>query len=137
MNITTSLYRDTLRPRTTFGFDTIQGLLELAQYGNSEGGVGFCVHESDRSRPYSLYAKLLDLEKGGYITLAWKPVSLSPPDSDLLRLETIMLTVQGHLLLDELKRKSKFGRLRSNFRDLIWVILTSIITTILTMRLTK
>lgn len=131
-----ALYRDKLTPRTAFGLDTIQGLLEMADWYGPDHSFNLCQSEEDMKHPESLYTQLADLQRSGHLTVEWDRQTRSSGEA-LFVLKRVDLTLQGHLLLDDLKKRSKAGQLKSRFADLIWVIVTAILTTIITVRLVK
>ena len=77
----------------------------------------------------SFYSQLMQLEKDGYVTLVWEPF-VNERMNDGLQLAQAMLTVSGHKLLQELREKSAPGRVKKRVVDLVWIVLTSIATTL-------
>ena len=136
--VLTTLYQNTILPRTFFGIDTIQGLLEIANgFTNDKDQLRICEPEDKLDNPNSFYARINDLAKNGYVTVEWKPRTDSSGNRNNVELNKLALTVQGHLLLDDIRKRSKPARLRSRIVELIWVVITSIVTSIITLRIMK
>ena len=117
--------RASILRRDFFGIDSIQGLLELATWYNEGKSVRFVFSTEESEYSYRLLDTLRQLEKEGYITLKF-----SDARDALVNLESIKLTISGHKLLTELRDKSAAGELKKRLGDLFWVILTSILTTL-------
>jgi hypothetical protein len=109
--------------------DSIQGFLEMAAWGR-EGHVVFCFDLADKDNVNSMYFQILQLEKEKYINVTWEHA----PDG-YMQLKQISLTVEGMKLLDDLQHKSRFGMLKARFRDLLWIVVTTIITTLIVLKL--
>ncbi|MHC4123901.1 MAG: hypothetical protein ACYSSI_10035 [Planctomycetota bacterium] len=122
--------RESLIRKDFFGIDSIQGLLELATW-YSPDSVQFCCNLSDKNSHDSMYFQLLQLEKEGYLNLEWEPYE----EDKTVQLSKISLTTQGRKLLEELKAKSKSGRLKQRLINLFWVVVTSIITTLVVLKI--
>ncbi len=117
-----SFARDTLLPKDFFGLDSIQGLLEMAMtYDKEDIGFGF-------NSNHPIYTYLCQLEKEGYIHTEWSPYNDDPKTKAL---DQISLTIAGHKLLEEIKNKSRTGKIKKRIIDLIWIIITTIITTLI------
>lgn len=115
-----------------FGIDSVQGLLELATWYNGRR-VFLHFDLEDKDSYESPYFQLLQLEKEGYINALWEP---HPDDGrEMVKLKQISLTTNGHRLLDELQQKSSSKRLRKRLGDLFWAALTSIVTTLIVLKL--
>jgi DNA-binding PadR family transcriptional regulator len=81
-----------------------------------------------------MYFQLLQLEREGLIQLEWEPHSTGA-GRELLRLRQIALTTNGHRLLQELQAKSRLGQVKKKVGDLLWVVITSIITTLVVLKI--
>ncbi|MDT8397085.1 MAG: hypothetical protein RQ899_00515 [Pseudomonadales bacterium] len=126
--MSTDLYRKTLYPPNLIGIDSTQGYLELSNwYENS--GVRFHCNVNDVSHFGSMYFELIKLQDEGYLHLEWEEYE-NPEEEGMVLLSQIALTTSGKKLLDELQSISKMGRLKKRAIDLIWIICTSIITTL-------
>ncbi len=77
---------------------------------------------------------LNQLEANEQINIEWEDWVTSDGEK-MLKLKQISLTVQGHQLLDEIKQKSKIGVIKKRFWDLFWVVLTTILTTLIVLKL--
>jgi hypothetical protein len=111
--------------RDFFGFDSIQGLLELATWYDEGKDVHFVFSRKTSKYSHRLLDTLKQLEREGYVTLQF-----SDTEDGHMCLESITLTINGHKLLAELREKSAAGKLKRRLGDLVWVILTSILTTL-------
>lgn len=129
-----TLYQNTILPRTFFGIDTVQGLLELAE--NFGPGVRLCAPESEIKNPDSFYARVSELVKDGYLTSQWTPM-VDGTGEPSLELNRLALTVQGHLLLDDIRKRSKLQKFRSRISELLWVVISAIVTSFITVKLIK
>ena len=130
-----TLYQKTLQPRTFWGIDTIQGLLELAEgFDGNDDHLRLCEPEEVINAPNSFYSRVQDLTKEGYVSSTWAPQKGSDGKT-LHHLERIALTTQGHLLLDDIRKRSAPTLLRFRLVELAWVIITSILTSFITVTL--
>jgi hypothetical protein len=127
-----SFFRKRLIREEFFGLDSVQGYLEMATWYSTDGGVRFVVHDSDRMRPDSMLSEILRLQNEGYVEAQWEPYG--DGTSDQMELKAISLSIAGHKLLAELQEKSASGKLKKRFSDLLWVIVVSILTTLLTLQ---
>ncbi len=128
-----NFYRTTLIPKNGLGIDSIQGFLEMANWYNDCRTILVC-NKKDKDKHGTVFFILNQLEKDGIVNIEWSYNSF-PNDKDMkdmLELKQISLTVQGYKLLDELQNKSKFGSLKIRIKNLIWIVLTTIITAIIT-----
>ena len=126
-------YRKTLMPSAMMRLDSIQGFLEFAiNYKNGRYGYLVC-KLSDKENHESVYYILNRLESEGNISIDWQDYP-SSNDEKMIKLNQISLTTNGHKLLEELTHKSKLGTYRKKIVDLFWVILTSIITTLVALK---
>ncbi len=107
-----------------FGIDSIQGLLELGKWYEL-GQVRFCFSTIEGELANKPLQALKQLQSEGYLT-----IRLSAPDDETATLESISLTIAGHKLLSELHERSASGKLKKRLSELVWVVITSIVTTI-------
>jgi hypothetical protein len=127
-----TLFRRKLVREDFFGLDSVQGYLEMAAWYSADSGVRFVVRESDRTRPDSMLSEILRLESEGYVDVQWEPYGDANSDQQMLR--RITLTTAGHKLLAELQETSASGKLKKRLSDLVWVIVVSVLTTLLTLQ---
>jgi hypothetical protein len=125
-----SFERETLLPTAAFGFDSLQGYLEMAKWYH-EGHVRFGCDIEDRNHFHSLYARLLQLEKEGYLALAWSPRE-TEDGREMVNLEQVSLTVSGHKLLAELQAKSRAGKFKEKLTTMFWAAATAAATSLAT-----
>ena len=116
--------RKSLSPKGISGIDSIQGILELALWYEG-GGIKLNFSAVEKNYSHSQLNAIRRLEKEGYII-----VQYSERVDNFLQLESIALTVSGHKLLNELQDKSSSGKLKKRITDLLWIIITTIITTL-------
>ena len=124
-----TFYRQSYLRKDFFGIDSIQGLLEMATW-YYKGYVIFHYNLADKDNCNSMYFKLLQLENEKHINVVWEPA----PD-EKIRLKQISLTTEGMKLLDDLQHKSHFGVLRKRLLDLLWIVVTTIVTTLIVLKL--
>jgi hypothetical protein len=128
------LVRSTFIRGDFFGMDSLQGLLELAsRYEGVDappGYVMFCAVRGEEKHPDSFFSTIVRLQNEGYLQAEWVPSE----DNSYLQLHRLTLTIAGHKLLAELKEKSAAGRFKRRLSDLIWVIVVSILTTLVTLQ---
>lgn len=114
-----------------FGLDSIQGILELV---SRENDVPFACcpkpQGPDDVLSNEMYRRFKMLENEGFIKVDWEE---NPEDNQVI-MRGYELTIKGHLLLDELQNKSSYGRLRQHLADLIWIVITSIATTLVVIK---
>lgn len=123
------LYRTTFIPGNGFGTDSIQGWLEFSLgYDRREWEVS--CGKNDTESHSSPYFMLNQLKSEGYLYLEWE----TRKDGGHT-ISQLSLTVDGHKLLDELKLKSKSGTLKKRITDLSWVVVTTICTTLLVLKI--
>lgn len=116
--------RKTLFSQNAFGLDSIQGLLEMSDWYDT-ANLKISFRRSDLDRPTSILSRIKQLEKEGHIS-----VNLKEDKDNMLQLTSIALTVNGHRLLKELTTDSTWGNFRYRFVQLFWVVLTSVVTTL-------
>jgi hypothetical protein len=119
-------YRKTLFQNRSL--DSIQAILEIHEQYGTPSGCYLCFAVADKGDPHSTLAHILRLQDEGYVRTTWDSDQYS--DRNLLKLESISLTIEGYKLLEELKAKSKWGNLKKKISDLFWVVVTSIVTTL-------
>lgn len=127
-------HRETLfSTELMFGFDSTQGYLEFAT--SSEENKSQVAFGADQENNYSTHLyKLKQLEKEGYIDIEWSRYVNSTGD-EYIKIKQMCLTTSGRELLTQLKRKSRKGELKERTKNLIWVILTSIATTLIVLQI--
>lgn len=118
--------RQSILRQNFFGIDSIQGLLELATWYNEEKESGFSFSLDDDTSAHGVFNTLKQLEKEEYINLEF-----ATGKEGHVELKTITLTIKGHKLLTELRDKSGAGKIKKRLADLGWVVITSVITTVL------
>ncbi len=114
-------------------FGSIQDYLVLASYYH-EGHIIFSCSPEDKTKHGSMLFVLNQLEANEQINIEWEDWVTSDGEK-MLKLKQISLTVQGHQLLDEIKQKSKIGIIKKRFWNLFWVVLTTILTTLIVLKL--
>ena len=126
----TTLYRK-LFSENPFG--SIQDFLEMAEWYH-EGHVQFSCHAEDKTRHGSMLFVLNQLEANKQINIEWED-NVASDGEKMLLIKQLSLTVQRHKLLDEIKQKSKIGVIKKRFWNLFWVVLTTILTTLIVLKL--
>ena len=126
----TTLYRK-LFSENPFG--SIQDYLEMAEWYH-EGHVRFSCHPEDKTKHGSMLFVLNQLEANKQINIEWED-NVASDGEKMLLIKQLSLTVQGHKLLDEIKQKSKIGVIKKRFWNLFWVVLTTILTTLIVLKL--
>ncbi len=131
---TDKFYRGTFFPSEyVFGLDSVQGYLEFA---NSElRNKSMLVFPIDEENDFSsAYFKLKQLEREGHIEAKWEEATNSSGESHY-KIKQMALTTSGHKLLDELRVKSRRGKLLMRLSNLFWIVLTSMVTTLVVLKL--
>jgi hypothetical protein len=114
--------RPSLRDLNFFGVDSVQGLLELAEwYG--EGHVAMSFNPDDSGK--QVIDLLNQLDQDGYVRVVWETM----PEG-ALRLASATLTIKGHEHLYLLRERGGLRRVRKRLVDIAWMVLTSIVTTL-------
>lgn len=109
--------------------NVIREYLEMAEtYHN--GSVIWVCPKSDKTRHGSMLFHLTQLEEDGYITTEWSDCK-THDGSEALELLQISRTVKGYNLLDKLKVKTPIGSIKKRVIDILWVVITTIITTLI------
>ncbi len=121
-----TFFRKTIFPK--YHLDSIQAILEMHEYYGSPSGSYQCFQITEKEDPHSSLSHILRLDKEGFIQTTWDNERFK--EKNLIELKSIALTIEGYKLLEELKSKSKAGKLGKRVSDLVWVIFTSIITTL-------
>ena len=127
-----TFFRKKLLREDFLGLDSVQGYLELATWYSSNAGIRLFVHKSDGSPPDTMLAEFSRLEKEGYVEVQWEPYG--DGDDEEMMLKSICLTTAGHKLLSELQERSAGGRLKRRASDLLWVVVVSMLTTLVTLQ---
>lgn len=131
-------YRDKLYDASPLGSDSIQGILMMTDWycPNGEKSANLILDVDRYNEIGTLEYHINHLKEEGYIDIRTSPYeSESEPERNFVLLENIGLTVKGHQLLDELKKKSRIGRLKDRFSNIIWTVITASITTIVILEL--
>ncbi len=115
-----------------FGLDSTQGYLEFADY-YPDGGSSVVFSKSDENNFSTHMYKLKQLESEGYLTIEWTPYESEK--EGMVTINQICLTTSGKELLDKLHKSSKIGHLKSKIINLVWVVLTSIVTTLVVLEI--
>jgi hypothetical protein len=112
-----------------FNHGTIRGILELAV---DYKFYRLCFTKSELTRAESFGSRINRMQKDGLLDLhvVDYPTNDSP---DLVRIDSMALTAPGERLLIELREKDGTHLFEKNLGNLIWVIITSILTTLVTM----
>ena len=118
---------------TMIGLDSIQGYLEMAHWYH-KGHIKFADNRKNKNEHWSILFILNQLEDEGYIKTEWIEYK-NDEDENYLELKQISLTTSGHKLLDELREKSKRGKLKKRIANIGWTIITTILTTLLVLKL--
>lgn len=135
---TSPLYRKHLIPRVIdpfrTGTDSVQGLLE---YPDRETAFPTCICYSSAPGEYShrLWRRIEALVEDGYAKITYHDETMGNK-APYHFIDSAELTIKGAILLDDLQAKSARGRVRSRMSDLIWVVVTTIVTTLATLKLT-
>lgn len=121
-------------PKDLYGIDSVQGLLELGVWYKGAWGdpILLSVSTDPNDYSYGMYETLCQLENEGYLILDWSEPPDRPGD---LRLDRVRLTVSGHELLESLRERSRAGRWKKRFKELMWIVPTSVVTTLVTIAL--
>ena len=127
-------YSETFIPKDPLlGLDSIQGYLEMAHWYH-KGYVTLVDSVNNTSEHGSMIFILNQLKKDDLINL--ELVEYKNDDGeDFLKLKQISLTTSGHKLLDELREKSKRGQLKKRISNILWTMITTIITTLVVLKL--
>lgn len=121
-----SFERKTLLKTDWFGLDSIQGILYfIDRYSD---GSFLCFDQSTVSDVTGIYFYFQQLEKDGYVVLNLIPKGNNP---NILILRSAALTINGRKLLDELTAKSKSGSVKKRLIDILWIVVVSMITTLI------
>jgi len=107
------------------GMDSIQGILELALWYDNGKHILMNFSTGKTEYSHSLLTTIRQIEKEGYII-----TQFSETQNNLVQLESINLTISGHKLLEELQNNSSSGKLKKRMADLLWIIVTTILTTL-------
>lgn len=118
---------------TDHNIDVVRRYLEMADTYH-EGHVIWVCKKEDEDRHGSMLFHLNQLEKDGYIKTEWGKCS-THDEIDALELLQISRTVNGHKLLDALKEKTPIGSLKRKVLDIVWVAITTIITTLIVLKI--
>ena len=114
--------RKTIIRTNFFGLDSVQGLLEAAEwYGDGHVILSF--------PPGEIVDLVNQLAQEGFVVASWNAAS-----DGVLKLAKLGLTIKGHEQLHMLRQRSGTGRLRKRLADLGWIILTSVLTTLATLQ---
>lgn len=114
-----------------FNHNTCRGILEQVAYYHPQTVI-LCFRKDENSLANSFGSKLKKLEDDGYIVT--KLIEYEK-DEDLFQIDSMALTADGEKLLMELRSKDFTNRFKDNFFNLLWVILTAIATTLITLKI--
>lgn len=104
-------------------------MLALAQrYNTGDVIIRLCCPISEKNKQGSALFNYLQLEKEDLVNIV---LIESKDDPEMLEIDQMSLTVKGHQLHEELKNKSTIGSLKERVKSLIWVVLTTICTTLI------
>ena len=127
-------YCETFIPKDPLlGLDSIQGYLEMAHWYH-KGYVTLVDYVKNTSEHGSMIFILNQLKKDDLINLELTKYK-NDDGEDLLELKQISLTIAGHKLLEELRKKSKRGQIKQRIKNLFWTVITTIITTLLVLKM--
>lgn len=126
------LHRKGLLAQDFFGLDSIQGYLEMAAWYDASEGVFVC-SKAESETFGSMLHTLEQLQRDGYVELSWLDETIN--DEHLLKLKQVALTVKGHSLLREIAKETRIAKFRKRTVDLLWVVVTTIVTTIVVIHL--
>ena len=124
-------YRRTTLLRTTFlGFDSVQGVLEAAEwYPTGRVQISF---STDAGTPGRAVVDCINqLTAEGYVIATWQP-----RDATTQQLETLALTVKGHEHLAALRTRTVWGRIKAHSADFVAIVITAIVTALITLWIT-
>lgn len=124
-----SFQRRTLLPTEyMFGFDSTQGYLAFAASGiENQRQIAF--GDADENDYSSHLYRLKQLAREGYIEAEWS-VSTQGEGETYHSIRQMCLTTKGHELLERLQGESGAGQLKRRLKDLAWVVVTSVCTTL-------
>jgi len=126
-------YTTSIISKDILGLDSIQGYLDMAHWYHN-GHIKLVDQKKNEKEHGSFIFTLNGLEKDKLINIEWLEYK-DDTQEEMLKLKQISLTVQGHKLLDELKDKSKKGRIKKRLSDLLWIIVTTVFTTLLVLKI--
>jgi len=128
-----NLFQRVIDPFRT-GTDSVQGLLEYLER-ETAFPTRICYSSEPGDYSHRQWRRIQALVEDGYAKITYHDERNGdkPPDHFI---DFAELTIKGAILLDELQAKSAAGRVRSRMGDLLWVVLTTIITTLVTLELT-
>ena len=109
------------------GLDSIQGLLELAEW-YPVAHISIVVGQEQFDDPYSPWGRLRELETEGLIRTRW-----AVRNSSDHTLDKVWLTVAGHEKLKALREASKEGRWRARVSRHGGAAVTPMLTTLATL----
>lgn len=78
-------------------------------------------------------ARFNRLQEEGYLRVSWEKVRQD--DRDFITIKSIALTTLGENYLRDLTRRDLRVRIGTRILELLWIILTAVVTTIVTMLL--
>lgn len=126
-------FRNWLHSRHPAGIDSIQGVLEIAEW-YPDSPPWLHVGETARADPYHAAGMLRQLEIDGCVKTVWiENAIVRPGEEPLARLEKIWLTPKGYELLHTLRERSRAGRFRKRFIDSLWTVIVAAATTLATL----
>jgi hypothetical protein len=127
---TDKFYRKTLfNQELVFGLDSVQGYLEFSN-SSQRNKSQLVFSPEDEGRFDSAFYKLKQLEHENYIEAKWE-LRENENGEKYFHIVQMCLTTSGHELLDKLTNNSKVAKLKHRVVNLLWVIVTSIATTLI------
>ena len=114
-----------------FGLDSIQGILEIAEWYPSEV-MTWVAGPGDREDPYHPLGMLRQLEEEGLVKTTWRDYP-SPDGQSTVALDKIWLTTKGHEKLRALRQQSRSGQWKARLSNIVISGLTALVTTLVTL----
>jgi hypothetical protein len=110
-----------------YGLDNTRSILEWAIHKDS--GVIHCIDKNDFDSPKTFGSRLKRLESDGYLVIKHEMVD------EYYNVHEMVLTANGEKLLMELREKDPFHSLRTRVSNILWVVVTSMITTLVVLKI--
>ena len=118
---------------STSMFGSIQDYLEMAN-SYEDNYFSICCDLEDKNKHNSMLFILSKLEADELNDIDWEDFK-AEEGKKYLQIKQLSLTVKGLQLLEEIKKNSKFGKLKLRVANMLWVIVTTILTTLIVLKI--